>query len=88
MTMTKKTAKQKLEELKGFIPNAKKAIAQFENLKTKLETDDKFCKLWDSDSAEALRQVGINPEARVEMGLPPYSKGPECHNCITPQGNA
>jgi hypothetical protein len=85
-----KTAKQKLKTLKVFLKNAKRAIRLTEKLAERLETDSKFQKLWESDSAAALRKVGIDPDARMEMGLPAYnkSKGPECNNCITPLGHA
>jgi hypothetical protein len=83
-----KTANEKIADLKVFLPNAKKAIAQFEALSARLEADADFRKLWETDSAKALEAVGIDPEARQEMGLGPYEHGPECNNCITPQGNA
>ena len=86
--MAVKSAEQKLKELKAFIPNAKKAIAQFEELQRRLETEENFRKLWDTDSAKALKAVGINPDARKETGRGPYERGPECTWCITPQGNA
>jgi uncharacterized ferritin-like protein (DUF455 family) len=86
--MAIKSAKEKLGELRTFIPNVKKAIKQFEELKRRLETEEGFRKLWETNSAEALRQVGINPNARMEVGLDKYSKGPRCDWCITPQGNA
>jgi hypothetical protein len=84
--MPVKSAKEKLQDLRTFIPNAKKAIVQFEQLAKRLE-EPEFQKLWDSDSAAALRAVGINPEARQEMGLPAYDQGARCDYCITPQGN-
>ncbi|MCX6880859.1 MAG: hypothetical protein NTW21_44720 [Verrucomicrobia bacterium] len=83
-----KTAAEKLNDLKAFLPNAKRAIEMTEKFAQLLETDPAFQRLWESDSAAALRQVGIDPEARAEMGLPPYSKGPECNWCITPHGKA
>lgn len=86
--MAVKSAEQKLKELKTFIPNAKKAIAQFEELQRRLETEESFRKLWETDSAKALEAVGINPDARMETGRGSYEKGPECTWCITPQGNA
>jgi hypothetical protein len=85
--MPVKSAKEKLQDLRTFIPNAKKAIAQFEQLARRLE-EPEFQKLWESDSAAALRAVGIDPEARQEMGLPAYKDGAQCNNCITPGGNA
>ena len=86
-----KTAAEKARDLKVFLKNAKRAIQQTEKLAELLEKDPAFQRLWETDSAAALLQVGINPDARMEMGLPPYkdpNKGPECNNCITPQGNA
>jgi hypothetical protein len=88
---TMKTAKQKLKTLKVFLKNAKRAIKLTEKLAERLETDPAFQRLWETDSAAALRKVGIDPDARMEMGLPPYkdpSKGHECNNCITPMGHA
>lgn len=86
--MTGKSAKQKIKDLDTFLSNSKRAIDQLTELKRRLETDEGFRQLWESDSAAALKAVGIDPEARQEMGYPPYSKGPECINCITPNGNA
>ncbi len=83
-----KTATEKLNDLKVFLPNVKHAIELTDKFAKLLETDPAFQRLWESDSAAALRQVGINPEARMEMGYPEYSKGPECNWCITPNGNA
>jgi hypothetical protein len=85
--MPVKSAKEKLQDLRTFIPNAKKAIGQFEQLAKRLE-EPEFQKLWDSDSAAALRAVGIDPEARQEMGLPAYEDGAQCNNCLTPLGHA
>ena len=86
--MAMKSAAEEIAYLKTFIPNAKKAIAQFEEMQRLLETQEEFRKLWESNSADALRQVGINPDARVEMGKEPYPEGVQCNYCITPQGNA
>ncbi len=88
--MAVKSANQKIEELKVFIPNAHKAIAQFEELLRRMESDENFRGLWETNSAEALKAVGINPDSRMEMGKAPYNdeRGPECNNCITPMGNA
>jgi hypothetical protein len=89
--MAIKPAKQKLQELNEYLPNLKKAIQQFEDMRTRLEQDEAFCKLWETDSAAALRAVGINSDARMEMGLPPYDdaeRGPRCDWCVTPKGNA
>lgn len=83
-----KSAKEKIQDLKIFIPNARKAIGQFEELLRRLESEEEMRKLWETDSAEALKAVGIDPESRIEMGLGPYRDGPECNYCITPKGNA
>jgi hypothetical protein len=69
-------------------PNAKKAVEQFEALLARLEAEEDFRKLWNTDSAKALMAVNIDPQARQEIGLGPYERGPECNNCITPMGNA
>ena len=76
-----------VQDLEKFITNAKKALRQCEELKRRLESDENFKKLWEKDSGKALTEVGINPDARKEMGLPPYEKGPRCDWCITPNGN-
>jgi hypothetical protein len=86
--MPAKSAQEKIQDLKQFIPNARKAITQFEELLRRMESDEGFRTLWETDSAKALEAVGIDPEARQEMGMEPYDRGPECNNCITPQGNA
>lgn len=88
MPVPAKDAATKIADLKVFIPNAKKAIDQFEALLARMEADAGFRTLWETDSAQALIAVGIDPESRSEMGLGPYSDGPQCVNCITPQGNA
>lgn len=82
-----KTAAEKLKDSKEFLKNAKQATKQLEKFTELIEKDPKFQQLWEKDSAAALRQVGINPDARMEMGKPPYSKGPECNWCYTPLGN-
>jgi hypothetical protein len=82
-----KPAVEVAKDLETWIPKAKKAIVLAEDLRQRLETDEEFQKLWETDSAEALRRVGIDPDARKEVGLPPYDQGPECTNCITPMGN-
>lgn len=88
-----KNADEKLADTVEFVPNARRAIAQFEEVEHLLRDDVTFRNLWNTDSAAALRQVGIDPDARVEMGLGPYpdkdsKDGPECNWCITPNGNA
>ena len=84
-----KTADQKIEDLRTFMPNARRAIEQFQALLDRLEAEPDFRTLWNTDPAAALQAVGIDPDSRTEMGLEPYQvKGPECNYCITPQGNA
>ena len=70
--MPVKSADDKLQDTIAFLENARTAIAQIEEMKRLLETDEEYRKLWEADSAAALRQVGIDPEARQEMGLGPY----------------
>ncbi len=82
-----KTAAEKLKDSKAFLENAKHATKLLEKFTQLLETDPTFQRLWETDSAAALRQVGIDPDARMQMGLPPYEKGPECNWCYTPKGN-
>jgi hypothetical protein len=86
--MQVKPATEKLRDTIAFLDNAKKAMEQIEEMRRRLESDKSFCQLWEMDSAQALRQVGINPEARTEIGKEPYVRGPECVWCITPHGNA
>lgn len=83
-----KSAEEKIADLHLFIPKATNAILQFQALLTRLETDSDFRKLWNRDSGAALSAVGIDPEARRELGLGPYEDGAQCVNCITPGGNA
>ncbi len=71
-----------------YLEKLKKATAQLEEVQRRLEHDPEFRKLWEADSAKALIEVDIDPDARMEMGLEPYEKGPECNWCVTPQGNA
>ena len=70
--MPVKSADDKLQDTIAFLENARTAIAQIEEMKRLLQTDEEYRKLWEADSAAALRQVGIDPEARQEMGLGPY----------------
>ncbi len=86
--MAVKPAKQMASELAQFIGNVRRSIQQLEDLQRRLETDATFRKAWESDSAKALRTVGINPDARMEVGRGAYERGPECTWCITPKGNA
>ena len=86
--MPTKSAQEKIQELRQFIPNARRAITQFEELLRRMESEESFRSLWENNSAEALKAVGIDPEARQEMGKESYDRGPECNYCITPNGNA
>ena len=86
--MPVKSAAEKLQDTIAFLENAKTAITQIEEMRRLLETDEEFRKLWDADSAAALRQVGIDPDSRQEMGLGPYAEGARCDWCVTPNGNA
>lgn len=83
-----KNADEKLANTIEFLPNARRAIAQIEEVERLLRDDEDFRNLWNTDSAAALRQVGIDPDARMEMGRGPYAEGPECEWCVTPNGNA
>lgn len=84
-----KSAQEKINDLRSFIPNARKALSQFEELLRRMETDESFRTLWDSNPGEALRSVGIDPDSRTEMGHGRYDEeGAQCNNCITPNGNA
>ena len=87
-----KNADEKLADTVVFLPAARHAIEQFEQVERLLRDDENYRALWNSDSAAALRQVGIDPDARVEMGLDPYPKnsqdGVQCNWCVTPNGNA
>jgi hypothetical protein len=87
-----KNADEKLASTVEFLPLARRAIGQIEEVERLLRDDEAFRNLWNTDSAAALRQVGIDPDARMEMGRGPYpdkdaKDGPECDWCITPMGN-
>lgn len=87
-----KNADEKLANTEAFLPAARQAIEKLETVERLLRDDEEYRQLWNTDSAAALRQVGIDPDARVEMGRPPYpekgsAEGPECEWCITPMGN-
>lgn len=86
--MALKTADEMASSTDDFIARVGEAVTKFEALRDRLRSDATFRDLWERDSAQALREVGIDPEARQEVGYPPYDRGPECNNCITPQGNA
>ena len=89
----RKNADEKLANTQEFLPVARRAIEQIEQVERLLRDDEGYRELWNTDSAAALRQVGIDPDSRVELGLEPYPdknspEGPECNWCITPNGNA
>jgi uncharacterized ferritin-like protein (DUF455 family) len=86
--MPVKSADEMLKSTVSFLDKLRKAVAQLEEMKRRLEGDAEFRKLWETNSAAALRQVGINPDARMEVGLEAYEKGPRCDWCVTPNGNA
>jgi len=86
--MPKKSAEEKLREYQTFLPNAQSAVAKFAEHKRRLESEADFRALWETDPAATLRAVGIDPEARREMGFGEYdSRGVQCEWCITPLGN-
>jgi hypothetical protein len=92
---TMKNADEKLADTVEFLSNARRAITQLEEVERLLRENEEFRNLWNTDSAAALRQVGIDPDARVEMGLPPYPPkgddeggGARCDWCLTPTGKA
>jgi hypothetical protein len=67
-----KTADEKIADLKVFIPNARKAIEQFEALLSRLESEEAFRSLWETDSAKALEAVnraGLGNLDRVVSGV-------------------
>jgi hypothetical protein len=91
--LSKKPAPKEVEDLAVFLENANGAIDKIVKLKKRLETDPAFKKLWEENPIEADRQMGIDPKARTEVGLPMVKDtgntgGPECNYCITPAGNA
>ncbi len=71
-----------------FVMKVRQELDKLEKLRDRLRDDEDFQNLWSSDSAAALREVGINPDARMELGHEPYDRGPECTWCITPMGNS
>jgi hypothetical protein len=82
-------ASEMADNADAFVERAREALATLEAFRDRLRSDSEFRDLWSRDSAEALRQGGIDPDARTELGLPPYhTKGPECEWCVTPNGNA
>lgn len=85
--MALKSASVMAADVASFIERAKAAIVISENFQKRLVDDPDFARLWDSDSAAALRLAGIDPEARQEMGMGPYDEGAQCNWCITPNGN-
>ncbi|MDT5355546.1 MAG: hypothetical protein QOJ56_4078 [Mycobacterium sp.] len=76
-----KNADEKLATIVEFLPIARRAIGQIEEFERLLRDDEEFRNLWNTDSAAALRQVGIDPDARVEMGRGPYPDKDAC--CVT-----
>jgi hypothetical protein len=82
-----KSAQVMATDVGVFVERARAALATTEAFQKRLTTDAEFAALWDRDSAAALREAGIDPEARQEVGFGPYSSGPECNWCITPLGN-
>jgi hypothetical protein len=86
--MNVKPAKVMASDLGNFLQKATDAIARIEAFKERLETDPDFQALWEADSAKALLAMGIDPDARMEVGGEPYVMGPRCDWCVTPNGNA
>ena len=86
--MAVKPADVMASDLGAFLEKAAAAAKQIEDFKARLESDPAFQKLWEQDSAKALTEMGINPDARMEVGEEPYVMGPRCDWCITPKGNA
>jgi hypothetical protein len=86
--MNVKPAKVMASDLGNFLQKAADAIAKIEAFKERLETDPDFQALWEADSAKALLAMGIDPDARMEVGEEPYVMGPRCDWCVTPNGNA
>jgi hypothetical protein len=75
----------------ALLANVQDALAKIKEFSERVRSDEEFAQLWDTDSAAALRQVGIDPDARRELGYEPYDdklRGPECMWCVTPNGNA
>lgn len=86
--MPLKSAQVMSADVGAFLERAREALKVTEAFQRKLVEDSEFAALWDRDSAAALRAVGINPEARQELGLGPYDDGAQCKWCITPNGNS
>lgn len=83
-------AAEMAERVDAKLDKIQSALAQLETFRDRLRNDSEFQNLWNSDSAAALREVGIDPDARTEMGYPPYDdpeRGPMCEMCWTPNGN-
>jgi hypothetical protein len=85
--MAVKSPDEMADTLETFLERTREGMVKFDALMGRLRTDETFRGLWDRDSAQALREVGIDPEARTELGMAPYERGPECRPCWTPQGN-
>lgn len=83
-----KNAQVMAQDVGAFLVKARDALAKTEAFQHRLVNDADFAALWDKDSAAALREMGIDPEARQEMGYGPYDEGAQCKWCTTPNGNA
>jgi hypothetical protein len=86
-----RSADRDIKVVNEFVPKAATAIRKLETLRDKLKNDPEFRKLYETDFIAALEKVGIDPNARTEMGLPPLEKDKipsDSHSCITPNGNA
>jgi hypothetical protein len=86
-----RSAERDIQVVEDFIPKAEAAIKKLGTLRDKLKNDSEFRKLYETDFMTALEKIGIDPNARTEMGLPSLEKGKipaDSKNCITPQGNA
>ncbi|MDQ2897599.1 MAG: hypothetical protein M3Y09_18495 [Actinomycetota bacterium] len=85
--MAVKPADQMATQLDEFIANLRAELPKMEAFRDRLAGDPAFQELWSSDSGQAMRDAGFDPEARTQLGFPPYERGPECNWCMTPMGN-
>ena len=87
--MAVKSAAHMQQTLDAIIPTLTSPVAktQAAALKRLFESDPGFHALWEKDSATALKKAGVDPDSRMEMGMEPYERGPECNWCTTPKGN-
>jgi hypothetical protein len=86
-----RSAERDIKVVDDSVPKAAAAIKKLETLRNKWKNDPEFRKLYETDFMAALEKVGIDLNARTEMGLPPLEKGKvpaDSKSCITPQGNA